>query len=83
MADHRSADLKDTSLLGRFIVIGGAASGAVGAVVGLIIGLNVHAPTAWFAVFEIGVPAAILGAVLGLVLGGAVHVSRGMIRRLQ
>lgn len=44
----------------------------IGAVLGFIWGLFVHAPTAWFAAFEIGIPAAIVGAVVGA-LGYAVR----------
>ncbi len=41
--------------------------GVIGAIVGLVVGLVAYAPTAWFAVFELGVPAAIVGGILGLV----------------
>ena len=41
----------------------------IGAVVGLVIGLIVYAPTAPFAVVEIGLPAAIVGGVIGLSTG--------------
>jgi hypothetical protein len=40
-------------------------AGLIGAVVGLIVGLRVHPATAWFAVFELGIPAAIVGVVVG------------------
>jgi hypothetical protein len=54
--------------------------GVIGAVAGLLAGLVVYAPTAWFAVFELGVPAAALGGALGLVSGVAakrVRTARG------
>jgi len=44
-------------------------AGVVGAVVGLIVGLRVRPATAWFAVFELGIPAAIVGAVVGCAAG--------------
>lgn len=53
----------------RYAALGAAALGLVGAVVGLIIGLYAHAPTAPFALVELGLPAAILGALLGLIVG--------------
>jgi len=53
----------------RFALVGALAAGVLGGVVGLVIGLRTYAPTAWFAVLEIGVPAAVLGLVLGLVVG--------------
>ena len=53
----------------RWALRGAAVAGVVGAIVGLIIGLFVHAPTAPFAMVEIGLPAAIVGGILGLLLG--------------
>ena len=52
-----------------FAAMGGLALGALGCVIGLVIGLNVYAPTAWAATFEIGIPSALLGAILGLAAG--------------
>ena len=54
-------------------LVGAVALGLLGAVVGLVLGLLAYPPTAWFAVLEVGVPAAALGAMVGLVVG----VSRG------
>jgi len=53
----------------RAALIGAVLLGACGGVVGLVVGLRTYAPTAWFAVFEVGVPAALVGSVLGLVAG--------------
>jgi hypothetical protein len=53
----------------RFAVIGSMAVGILGALVGLILGLRAYPPTAWFAVFEVGVPAGMAGAVVGAVVG--------------
>lgn len=53
----------------RCAIIGGVVLGCVGAFVGLVVGLRVYASTAWFAILEVGVPAAVLGAILGLVVG--------------
>lgn len=51
-------------------VIGGAVLlGTLGGVAGLVVGLIVYAPTAWFAVFELGLPAAFVGGLLGLISG--------------
>jgi ABC-type uncharacterized transport system permease subunit len=49
--------------------VGAILAGSIGAVVGLIVGLNVYAATAWFAVFELGIPAAVVGGLLGFVAG--------------
>ncbi|MCD9625219.1 hypothetical protein [Rhabdothermincola salaria] len=64
----------------RVAIISGVGLGAVGAVVGLVLGLMANPPTAWFAVFELGVPSAVLGAVLGCVVGGAVSGVRRLRR---
>lgn len=56
-------------VLMRYAVVAGLLAGLIGCVAGLVIGLNVYAPTAWFATFELGVPAAMVGAVLGLLVG--------------
>ena len=59
--------------LRRFVLVGAVLAGVVGGVVGLVVGLRVYPPTAWFAVFELGVPAAVVGAVLGLATGLSVR----------
>jgi hypothetical protein len=68
--------------MSRWAAIGAIASGLVGAVAGLWIGLVTYAPTAWFAVFELGVPAAIVGGIIGFACGAvACAVRRGTPRR--
>ncbi len=48
----------------------GAITGAVlGGIVGLIVGLHVNAATAWFAVFELGIPTGIGGGLVGCIIG--------------
>ncbi len=51
---------------GRFAAIGAASAGVVGAIVGLVVGLYMYAPTAVFAVVELGLPSALVGALVGL-----------------
>ena len=53
----------------RWAVVGAVVLGTVGAAVGLLLGLLAYPPTAWAAIFEVGLPAAVLGAVLGAVAG--------------
>jgi hypothetical protein len=48
----------------------------IGAVVGLVVGLIVYAPTAPFAVVELGLPATIVGGVIGLLAGVIVIAGR-------
>jgi hypothetical protein len=62
--------------LARFAAAGAAGLGVVGGVVGLIVGLVTYAPTAPFAVVEIGLPAAVVGAVLGVVVGAVLLAIR-------
>jgi hypothetical protein len=68
--------LRGLPLPGRWAVIGAASVGTIGAVVGLVVGLIVYAPTALFAVVELGLPAAIVGGVIGLSTGVVVIAGR-------
>lgn len=52
-----------------FVARGAAISALVGATVGLVLGAIANPPTAWIAILEIGVPAAVAGAGIGLVVG--------------
>lgn len=61
--------LRDLPPLARFVVVGAGCLGVVGGIVGLIVGLFAYPSTAWFAVIELGIPAAIVGAVGGLLVG--------------
>ena len=54
----------------RSIAIGAAVLGAGGAAAGLVIGLMVYPPTVWFAIFELGIPAAVVGGILGACWAG-------------
>ncbi|WP_019144903.1 hypothetical protein [Aeromicrobium massiliense] len=56
----------------RWGVIAGFVAGVLGAVAGLVLGLLAHPATAWFAVLEVGVPAAAVGGLLGLLAGSLV-----------
>ena len=64
----------------RFAVIGSIVVGFLGALVGLILGLYTYPATAWFAVFEVGVPAGIAGAVVGALVGVVAIVVRRAVR---
>ncbi|MGO9333294.1 MAG: hypothetical protein ACLQCU_04430 [Acidimicrobiales bacterium] len=68
--------LRGLPLPGRWAVIGAASVGTIGAVVGLVVGHIVYAPTALFAVVELGLPAAIVGGVIGLSTGVVVIAGR-------
>ena len=73
------AALAQLPVVRRFVVAGTLLGGGVGGLIGLIVGLRVYPPTAWFAIFELGIPAAVVGAVLGLAAG----ISVRRLRRLQ
>jgi ABC-type lipoprotein release transport system permease subunit len=52
-----SATVMRLPVLARFIVAGTLCAGVLGCVAGLALGLLVYPPTAWFAIFELGIPA--------------------------
>jgi hypothetical protein len=60
----------------RWAVVGVASVGVVGAISGLISGLYVYAPTAPFAMLELGLPAAMVGGVVGPLVGSLLAVIR-------
>lgn len=68
-------------VVARAVVLGAGGVGIVGALAGLIIGMCSYAPTAPFAVIELGVPAAVGGAIAGLVVGSIAFVFRHILRR--
>lgn len=51
----------------RYAATGAVIGAIIGGLAGLVIGLIVYPPTAWFAVFEVGVPVAIVGGGAGLI----------------
>ncbi len=61
--------LGDMPLPAGFAVVGATAGGAIGAIAGLMIGIHAYAPTAPFAVVELGLPATIAGGLAGLITG--------------
>jgi hypothetical protein len=70
-------------LILRWAAVGALSVGGVGAVAGLVVGLLVHPATAWFAVFELGIPASVLGGLVGLISGSVAYVIRWTIRRTR
>ena len=73
--------LRDLPALARFVVVGTASLCVVGGIVGLIVGLFAYPPTAWFAVFEVGIPGAIVGAIVGLLVGAVAITIRKLAHR--
>jgi hypothetical protein len=73
---HVWEPIRDLPAPVRDATIGAAILGVIGGVAGLLIGLSTYRGTAWFAVMELGMPAAYLGFLLGLVVGGLGHVVR-------
>lgn len=65
-----------TRAVRQWAATGAVAAGTVGAVVGLIVGLRAHPATAWFAVFELGIPAAVVGGIVGFAAGAIVSAFR-------
>jgi hypothetical protein len=52
----------------------------IGAVTGLAIGLHGDVNTAWFGIFELEMPAAIVGGAIGFVAGATVASSHRLLR---
>ncbi len=67
----------------RFACIGASSAGAIGALAGFVVGLDAYAPTAWFAVLELGVPAAITGGVFGFIAGTVAAFVTSTARRVK
>jgi ABC-type uncharacterized transport system permease subunit len=63
------AHLATLSPVTRYAVVGATACAILGGLVGLLLGLRAYPATAWFAVFEVGVPAGIVGAAVGALVG--------------
>jgi hypothetical protein len=74
--DVSLGEIRGTPLVGWCATVGAAAGGVIGVVAGLIVGLNVHPATAWFAAFELGVPACIAGALIGCLVALLVTAGR-------
>jgi ABC-type uncharacterized transport system permease subunit len=68
-------------ILSRWAAIGLLCGFIVGAVLGLVVGLDANPSTAWFAVFEAGIPAAFLGGLIGVVSAAVTHVVQRCGRR--
>jgi hypothetical protein len=69
--------LRAGPLISRCVAIGAVSAGLVGGVVGLLVGLRANPATAWFAIFELGIPSSILGGLVGLASGAIAYaVSR-------
>ena len=60
----------------RWAAVGAVSAAVIGGMVGLVVGLRTYAPTAWAAVFELGVPASILGGLVGFASGGLAYALR-------
>jgi hypothetical protein len=72
--------LRGLPQVARWGTVGAASVGGPGAIIGLLVGLHVHAPTAPFALVELGLPATIVGGVLGLVSGMFVAAGHRILR---
>jgi hypothetical protein len=71
---HAVRELRELPLPLRLAAFGGAVFGVLGGIVGLVLGLRTYVPTAWAAVPEVGIPAAMVGAALGLVVGSFLRI---------
>lgn len=69
------------SLSARWEIVGAASAGTIGAVTGLVFGLRAYAPTAVFAIVDLGLPAAIVGGVVGPANDGVIVTACRRIKR--
>jgi hypothetical protein len=72
------AEVAGLRLLVRVSMVFALGFGALGCSCGLVLGLIAYPPTAWFAVLEVGLPAAALGFLVGLATGLAMEHARGV-----
>jgi hypothetical protein len=63
-------------VLARWATVGAVSAGFTGGIVGLVIGLFAYAPTAPFAVLELGIPAVFAGGAVGLFAGMIMTAAR-------
>jgi xanthine/uracil permease len=75
-----AAELNGIPLITRWIITGAASATVIGGIAGLVIGLFAYPPTAWFAVFELGIPAGVTGGITGLI-GGLILTTGHRIRQ--
>jgi membrane associated rhomboid family serine protease len=77
-----AVELRGVPLIPRWVIVGAASACVVGGIVGLVVGLLAYPPTAWFAVFELGVPAGAAGGIIGLLGALILTVGRLAKRRI-
>jgi hypothetical protein len=65
---------EDPVLVGT--AVGAFLCGLAGGTIGLLVGLSAYAPTAWAAVFEVGVPSSIVGGLMGAIVGAVMKFRR-------
>ena len=63
------AELNQVPIAPRCAIFGSLIGGAVGGIVGLVLGIHAYPPTAWFAVFEVGIPGGVVGGLVGAMVG--------------
>jgi hypothetical protein len=81
--DARVAEVEELAqmpLPARWAIWGAGVACVVGGLVGLVVGLTTNPATAWFAVFELGLPAGIAGGFVGLVAALVVEAGRRVFR---
>ena len=63
------AELRRLPIVLRSMIFGLLIGAVVGGIVGLVVGVYAYVPTAWFAIFEVGIPAGLFGGLLGAIVG--------------
>jgi hypothetical protein len=78
----RAAPQEARLSVSKWAAIGAAVAAPIGCFVGLVLGLRANPATARFAIFELGIPAALLGGLAGLVAWALVSAGRWLDRKL-
>jgi len=77
-----TVELRGMPLIVRWVTVGATSASVVGGLVGLVVGLFAYPPTAWFAVFELGVPAGLVGGIVALIGALVITAGRRITRRI-
>jgi hypothetical protein len=73
-------DLREQPSPGSCAIVAMMVAGGVGAIIGLVVGLHVYAATAWFAMLELGIPAAVAGGAIGFLVGSVIALANQLRR---
>jgi uncharacterized protein YcfJ len=74
------AEVARLPIVPRCAISGSLIGAVVGGMIGLILGIRANLGTAWFAVFEIGLPGAVCGGLIGTLTGLGIWARRRVLQ---